>query len=227
MNIKKIISLQRSLARKAIASIRLQPLTAKGITDVSNERAFLKADFNGVKTLEDVMAIVHKIRHKGLNKAGKYTRCKLCKAIMNETREQISDVLPKFGNLIAVLEQEAANEKAHIGSKRVPTQNDLTRWALKDAVLVYYKGLSIRPDMPVVESRYDDRLVDALAPDFDVIAKIWLQKLDELKRRNDAYTLNIDEVDRAEADLFDGMQGSAFEKFLDRYRIEWMSKLPR
>lgn len=227
MNIKKIVSYQRALARKSIASAKLQPLTSKSVDVVSNERQFLKSNFSKAKTIEDVMSIVHKFRHKGLNKAGRYTRCKLCKKIIADIQEQINDVLPKFGNLIAILEKEVADEKTQMESKYMPSQNDLTRWALKSAVLSYYQGLNIQPDAPIVESRYDDRLTDALAPDFDVIAKIWLQKLDELKRRNDKYTLNADEVDKAESDLFDGMQGSAFEKQLDRYREEFMNKLPR
>ena len=54
-----------------------------------------------------------------------------------------------------------------------------------------------------------------------------MKKLDELKRRDDKYTLMEEEFDKAEADLLEGMRGSAFEKQLDRYREEFMQKLAR
>lgn len=230
MNIKKIISKQKSIARKNIAAINLRPLTSNGVSIASNDRAFLKLNFSKIQTLESLMSAIHNVRHKGISKAGKYTRCKICRAIMTEIQmepNEVADILPKFGNLLAVLEKEVAEERNYIEVKRTPSSNDLTRWALKDAVLAYYQGLNMPAETPIVESRYDDRLVDDLAPDFDVIANIWLQKLDELKRRNDRYTLNLDEFDKAEADLNDGMRGSAFEKQLDRFREEFMKKLPR
>jgi hypothetical protein len=225
MNIKKAIAHMKTDARKSKASITLLAALQShdNVIRCDNEKAFLGLDFKKVKSFEDLMTIVHSVRHKGLSKAGRYTRCKLCKKIA----EEIADILPRMGNLLAILEQEEQQEKATVEAKRMPSQNDLTRWALKKAVLEYYQGFNYPPDKPIVMSRFDDRLIDELAPDFDVIARIWFQKLDELKQRNDRYTLNMHEEDRAEEDLLDGMRGSAFEKQLDRFRIEFMSKLPR
>jgi hypothetical protein len=230
MNLKKIIAQQKILSRKYAAFLKLHSNGIQDIKAISNEQQFLRYNFSNIKTLEDLMEAIHKIRHKGLNKAGKYKRCLLCKKILANidfSSEEPADILPKFGNLLTVLEHGVQEEKNIIEHKKNPSQNDLTRWALKDAVLAYYQGLNIPPDKPIVESRFDERLVTELAPDFDIIAKIWMQKLDELKRRNDKYSLNLDEFDKAEADLITEMRGSAFEKQLDRYREEWMKKLPR
>lgn len=138
-----------------------------------------------------------------------------------------NELKPKFGNLISVLEREVFNEKNKIENKNFPSQNDLTRWALKDAVLSYYQGLNIPEDMIVVDTLYDDRLISKLAPDFDIIAQIWMEKLNRLLYHTDKYALEKDEIDKAESDLADGMRGSAFEKQLDRYREEFMKKLKR
>lgn len=226
MNLKKIIAKQKAASRRAIAlnKIYKDKISAPAVL---NERAFLDYDFNNVKTIDELMSIIHMVKHFKISKAQKYTRCKLCKKIALEIQQDIQDILPKMGNLLAVLEKEVADERAKVESRKLPSQNDITRWALKDAVLAYYQGLNYPSDKPVIENRLDIRLVDDLAPDFDVIAKIWLTKLDELKRRNDKYTLNEAEFDKAQADLSEKMQGSAFEKALDRYRIEFMDKLPR
>lgn len=225
MNIKKAIAHTKTSARKSLAGIKLKggELTIKDATILINEKRFLKVDFASIESFDDLMNVVHIYRHKDLNKVGRYTRCKLCKKIA----EEIADILPRFGNLLAILEQEEQQEKSFVESKKMPSQNDLTRWALKKAVLEYYQGFKYPPDKSIVMSRFDDRLVDDLAPDFDKIAKIWFKILDELKRRSDRYTLNMHEEDRAEEDLLNGMRGSAFEKQLDRYRIEFMGKLPR
>ncbi|MFA5024043.1 MAG: hypothetical protein WC523_03765 [Patescibacteria group bacterium] len=227
MNLKKIIAKQKALSRKIIASGKINSVD---LLTISNEKSFLNSDFGNIKNVESLMEIIHTTRHNKISKAGRYTRCKLCKKIVADITQQetpLSDILPKMGNLLSILEKEALDEKANIEAMKMPSQNDLTRWALKDAVLAYYQGLNFPPDKPIVESRYDDRLIDELAPDFDIIAKIWLQKLDELQRKNDQYTLNTNEMDKAEADLSEKMQGSAFEKQLDRFREEFMAKLPR
>ena len=228
MDIKKIIARQKAISRKIIASNKIRDKSGSD-NIVSGEKLFLKYNFGKIATIEKLMEIIHNTKHKKVSKAQKYTRCKLCKKIAEEMQQenQIADILPKMGNLISVLEQEVVLEKAKVESKALPSQNDLTRWALKDSVLANYQGLAFPIDKPIVESRYDNRLIDELAPDFDVIAKIWFQKLDELQRRNDKYTLNTDEFDKAEVDLSSGMQGSAFEKQVDRYREEFMEKLPR
>ena len=226
MNIKKIIAKQKAESRKVVAS---EKINATDSNNGLNARAFLDFDFTEVKTLDDLMKVVHNIKHKHISKAKKHTRCKICKALIAELQnmQPIADILPKFGNLMSVLEQEVAAEKDKIEAKKNPSQVDLTRWALKDAVLAFYQDKDFPIDKQIVESRYDNRLIDELAPDFDVIAGIWMDKLDELSRRNDKFVLNKDEIDKAESDLANGMRGSAFEKRLDRYREEFVQKLPK
>jgi len=246
MDIKRAIIQQKVAARRSIASaeLRLRQVPSKEVWQclkvIADEKRFLKHDFDGVNSIEDLLDIIHKLRHNSITRAGRYTRCKYCKHILAEEipgavpttetnmpvpQEQEQDVLPKFGNLIAVLEQEVNEEIARMERVRMPSQNDITRWALKSAVLEFYKNMNVPEDTPIVINRGDDRLITELAPDFDVIAQMWTQKLDELQRRDDKYGLIMEEFDKAEEDLNDGMRGSAFEKQLDRYREEFMQKL--
>jgi hypothetical protein len=96
---------------------------------------------------------------------------------------------------------------------------------LKDAVLAYYQGKQVKDDVAVVHSKTDTRLIPEFAPDFDQIAAIWLQKLDELRRRDDKFGLILDEYNKAEEDLGGKMKDTAFERRLDRYREEFVRRL--
>lgn len=231
MDIKQAITSQKRIARASIASKRLQmpgdssATTLSLLNAMAQDKKFLNSDFSIVNSIDGLIELVH-IRHTDAQSECAFC-VKLAEELMQPEEEEATDILPRFGNLISILEQEVAQEKQRVESRRIPSQNDLTRWALKDAVLEYYQGLHFPEDVPVVNSRYDDRLIADLAPDFDVISNLWLQKLDELKRREDKYALIIEEFDKAENDLLDGMRGSAFEKQLDRYREEFMQKLVR
>ncbi len=242
MDVKKLITYQKIAARKSIASMELNmPLVSDkeflpSLKIIADEKKFLGFDFNNIQTIENLIDIVHRFRHKNITSAGRYTRCKFCKNILADISVELpgtpgktieQDVLPRFGNLLAILNQEIQDELNRMERVRMPSQNDLTRWALTNAVLVFYQNMNIKEDVPVVINRFDDRLVTKFAPDFDVIAQIWMQKLDELKHREDKYALTIEEYDKAENDLNDGMRGSAFEKQLDRFRKEFMNKLAR
>ena len=151
-----------------------------------------------------------------------HSDCRICRAVLGVDKV---DILPRYGNLLDVLEKEAVEEKVAIEATETPSQNDLLRWALKDAVLAYYQGLGFEPDKPVVHSKSDTRLIPDIAPDFDKIAVIWLQRLDELARRDDKYCLLMDEYDKAEEDLSGKMRGSSAEKRIDRYREEFVKRL--
>ncbi len=246
LHLKLLILNQKIAARKAIVRHEFD-LHKKGVKrqylldQIAAERKFLAHNFKYLYSTRQIIAIIHDLRHRGLSKNSTYNDCLECKKALEEVSIQLPEIKPepiidpkreeelkpRFGNLMAVLGQEVADEKAKVESKHFPSQNDLTRWALKDAVLAYYQGLNIPENMVVVDTLYDDRLISKLAPDFDVIAKIWTDKLKELLYRNDKYTLDDDEIKKAEEDLADGMRGSAFEKQLDRYREEFMQKLKR
>lgn len=137
------------------------------------------------------------------------------------------ELKPKFGNLLDLLQKELQSEAQKLEAKSLPSQNDLSRLALKSAVFDFYNEFDSAPDTIVVNNLHDDRLSVEFAPDFDVIAKIWFDKLDELKRRKDKYMLIDEEFDQAQDDLVDGMRGSAFEKRLDRYRQDFMKILSK
>jgi len=229
MNIKKIILSQKIISRKIIAKLKLFDRKTADINEkISQERDIIEYDFSNIDNIDSFTDVIHKIKHHGDKK-----RCKLCKLINAEMledsnlNEKEDDLLPRFGNLISILEENAAYERSNVERKRMPSQNDLTRWALKDAVLAYYQGLNMPHDMPIVLNRFDDRLITELAPNFENISNIWLQKLDELRRKNDKYMLTMDEYDKAESDLSEEMRGSAFEKQLDRYREDFMKQLMR
>jgi hypothetical protein len=246
LHLKLLILNQRIAARKSIVrhEARLHKVGTKHedlLKQIANERKFLAANLDNLNTTREVISAIHKFRHRDISKTSTYKNCFECKMALEEVSTQLpeftpepiidpkreEELKPRFGNLLAVLSQEVADEKAKVESKNFPSQNDLTRWALKDAVLAFYQGLNMPENTVVVDTLYDDRLVTQLAPDFDVIARIWMDKLKALVYRQDKYSLDDEEMEKAEADLADGMRGSAFEKQLDRYREEFMQKLKR
>lgn len=245
--IKSLIKLQKIAARKSIAlqNVKISKTNSHEqyslFRVIADERKFLASNFNDVTDVHDLMDVVHGIRHNTISRAKGSIKCRFCKEILAEMAIELpgapaqyeaqpdkeDELKPRFGNLIAVLQQEVQNENEKMERRRMPSQNDLTRWALKNAVLEFYQNLEEKDNVVVVDDLYDDRLSTALAPDFDVIYEMWMKKLDELQRRDDKYTLNSEEYDKAEDDMRDGMRGSAFEKQLDRYREDFMQKLKR
>lgn len=229
MNIKifkSIIAFHKAEVRKKIANINIlaesQNVSERTglLKQISREKEFLKHDFNGIDNTIDAVSAIHKYLHKSASQ----DECHLCDLYRVALD---TDIRPRFGNLIAILQEEVNNEKTSVESKHLPSQNDLTRWALKSSVLEFYKNMNMPDDLVIVETQYDDRLLPKLAPDFDVIANLWIKKLEYLQHQNSKYMVEPEEYDKAEADLQDGMRGSAFEKQLDRFREEFMAKLKR
>jgi hypothetical protein len=247
LHTQQIIKQQKIIARKSIAALEIKLGTCdlnerlNIIKLIANEKSFLSLELKDIENIDDLLKIIHATKHYGLSKTSNHTNCLYCKKVLSEMAIEMpgapaehesvpsneDNLKPRFGNLIAVLKQEVLDELNRMERLRLPSQNDLTRWALKDAVLAFYQRLNIPEDVVVVDTLYDDRLITKLAPDFDVIADIWMEKLDELQRRNDKYTLESEEYDKADVDFEEGMRGSAFEKQLDRYREEFMQKLKR
>ncbi len=241
--VKILIKQQKTDARKSIAAQNREISKSKTCAQyimfkvIADEKKFLEYDFSSAKKIEDVMDIIHSIRHASVNRNSHYFKCELCKKIL----AQVSTPLPgtnkeltkvdddkikiRYGNLIAILSKNVADEISKMQGKKMPSQNDITRWALKDAVLEFYKDFNEEESAIVVKNVGDDRLDLKFEADFDVIYKKWFDRLDKLQRRNDKYTLQIEEFDRAQEDLEQGMRGSNFEKQLDRYRKEFMEQL--
>jgi hypothetical protein len=187
---------------------------------IASEKNFLNSDFGNVNSIQDLLYIIHNSKHSNISELS----CKQCKKIAAQLENSI-DIRPKFGNLMHILENEVQEEKNIIEKKRLPSQNDLTRFALKSAVLEFYKNKNISSDFVISDNSKDGRLIPELAPDFDVIYNIWLDKLLQLNSRDDKYRVEIEEINKAKKDVDVKMQGSAFEKQLDRFRKEFMEKL--
>jgi hypothetical protein len=199
MTINDLIIQHRIAARKRLAAAKISGNEAA----IKAERNFLNYDFSQVNTLRDLLKVAQTLK----------------------VAVEVDKILPRFGNLLEVLESEAIKEKQSVEADKNPSQEDLRRWALKDAVLAYYQGLNLQEDLIVVENAGDERLIPSLAPDFDKIAKIWHDKMSDLVGRKDKYNLPQEEVDEFQLDLEDKMRGSASEKMIDRYRQEFMEKL--
>lgn len=250
LHAKWLIKNQRTAARKSIAVHEIKLCNCDFeeryglIKLIANEKAFLSLCFNNADELDVLLKIIHASRHFDLSNKSNHTNCIQCKKIIADMAIEMpgapaeqefkpdepdkeDELKPRFGNLIAILEQEVIEDLNRIENRRFPSQNDLTRWALKKVVLDFYQGLNLPENVVVVDTLYDDRLSTELAPDFDVIYGAWMEELDTLQRRDDKWALQPEEYDKAEADLEIGMRGSAFEKQLDRYREEFMQKLKR
>jgi len=205
MNKFNLIIAQRIKSRKKIAEIEQSLINLSSIDKINalfkikNERAFIRDNLENLTDLE------------------------LISKICNLRDEKI--LIPRIGNLLNILRKDIEEENVSLEYKKLPSQNDLTRWALKNAVLKFYINKNLPDDTAIVDSPNDDRLIVALAPDFDVIADLWFEQMDEMCKRNDKYRIEIEEYNRAQDDLNNGMRGSAFEKQLDRFRKEFMQKI--
>lgn len=249
LHLKQLIKQQKIAARKSIAVKNIAVCRTKSpeqyvlLKEIADERRFLSSDFNNVYDIHDLMKIIHNTRHSKVAHLYEYIKCEYCKNVLAnmsltlpgapaQNEEPVVDdekVKPRFGNLISVLSEEINEDVNRMESMRTPSQNDITRWALKNAVLQYYKEMAgknnIDDNSVIVDNLYDERLKTDLAPDFDNIYEKWLNILRDLTQREDKYALTVDEYIKAQNDLDDGMRGSAFEKQLDRYRKEFMDKL--
>lgn len=244
-NLKLLIKQQKIAARRSIAKQNAKIARANSHDQftmfkiIADERRFLDYSFGDLNSIDELMEVIHNIRHNSINIHKSYLKCNYCKTILAElpielpgapAQEDVKQneedkIKLRFGHLVNILEQEVQSEFDHMQRKRVPSQNDLTRWALKDATLEFYKDFNEPEDTIIVDNVGDDRLSTQFEADFDVIYRMWLERLDELRRRDDTYSLQEDEYDKAISDMAEGMRGSNFEKQLDRYRIEFMNKL--
>lgn len=229
--INELILQQKIASRKAIAKLKVM-LTGASLAlrkdillAIAKEREFLRLDSASIKDISDFAKHAsgrYKIRvaEEPINLPGAPAE--------DVTENPEGDFRPTYGNLIDVLNREVQEEKSRMDSMKLPSQNDLRRWALKDATLAYYQSLNLPPNTKVLDTSLDHRLTSDLAPDFDVIYKMWLDRLRGLIDRDDKYALEEREFGEAEKDVMEnetGMRGSAFEKQLDRYRADFVERL--
>jgi len=144
--------------------------------------------------------------------------------------EQPERPLPTMGKLRLILEEEFKKEKEIFDKDAHQSDNDLKRLALKEVVFDYYTDLPYDIDVPIADYvgcmtlRRDDQDVDKsdfdFAPNKDEIYRRWMEKLARYIRDG-----KLNEAEYDEAVERGTPQGGAFEKLLDRYRKEFMTKL--
>lgn len=132
-----------------------------------------------------------------------------------------------LGQFIDALEQDLRNEESQLQlktqTKQAPTENAKSRWARKWSFLQYYKNMNLSPEIEITKNDGDDKTMRQLAPNKQTIYNMYIDKLEELRRRSDEFKLSDEEFNQA----LDGgtPQGGAFEKWLERHREEVMNKL--
>ena len=211
---------QKIIARKNIVRYTkmLKTATLKNkvaiIKAIAEERRILDFKVN-IKSLDIFKNLVYNIRHAEM-------AIELPGAPAED--KSIAPVAKiNFGQLVGAIEEDFNNEERTLSYTSNPTQTDLLRWARKWAFLHYYKAININPDQPITRNYGDDTTLRQLAPNKETIYKTYLDKLEELKRRNDKYKLIDEKFDDA---LYGGTpQGGGFEKWLERYREEIMNRL--
>jgi hypothetical protein len=127
-----------------------------------------------------------------------------------------------LGRLITTLEQLVAEEQAQY-QNQAPTQTGIERWALKSAVLDYYKGLGLPGTTKVIDDPTKLKTAREFAPDKKAVYGLWLKKLADLTKKDDVNQFAIPQYDQ---DVERGtVQGGAFEKMLERYREEFVGEM--
>lgn len=128
-----------------------------------------------------------------------------------------------FGQFIEALEKDTQLENNKFEAQQNIKQDDLNRWARKLAFLQYYKNLTLNPETPITKAYGDEKTIRQLAPNKDAIYNLYLDKLEELRRRSDKFKFSDEKFNEV---LSDGIpQGGAFEKWLERHREEIMNSI--
>jgi len=216
---KKLIERERSEIRKRIANLEL---SIRGIT--GNSRATLLFEISKERQL---LANSFTADHSGSTiDGGAPTKviAEMIPGLPGAPDEYIyPDSMPTFNRLMDILEREEAAEINSLQLDRSPSDTDIERWALRAAVLEYYRNLGIDYEEVVSETLGDDLMKREFAPNQEDIYVIWLRRLDEQSRSDDKHKLSMDKYDEAVNRGFG--RGTAFEKQLDRYREDFMQKL--
>lgn len=130
-----------------------------------------------------------------------------------------------FGQFLDALEKDVNLENYTLANKQPPKQDDLVRWARKLAFMQYYKNMSLPPETPITKAYGDAKTLRQLSPNKDAIYNLYLDKLEEFRRRSDKFKLGDEQFNEV---LETGtQQGGAFEKWLERHREEIMNNIYR
>lgn len=219
--IKSYITAHRVSARKSMASMEIQLKGLKGkerdaiLQRINCERNFLYSDFSNIKSAEDLNNLL-------LNTRFKYAE--MMPGLPGAPNQYVyPDSMPTFSRLISVLEDMEREERESLEYDKNPSDNEIKRWALRAALLEYYRGLYSNPDAIVADYYEGLQIKRDFAPSQEEVFKIWIRRLEEQSRAKDKHKLSMDEYMEAVNRGYG--RGTAFEKQLERYREDFMEKL--
>jgi hypothetical protein len=128
-----------------------------------------------------------------------------------------------FGQFLDAIEKDLQLDNHKFGTLQNIKQDELNRWARKLAFQQYYRNMNLAPETPITKVYGDDKTVRQIAPNKDTIYNLYLDKLEELRRRSDKFKFSDDKFNEV---LSDGTpQGGAFEKWLERHREDIMNSI--
>lgn len=219
--IKKHLAAHRIAARKSIASMEMRLKGLKGcersdiLQRISGEQKFLEQDLSKINTFEELNNILLKTRFK---------YAEMMPGLPGAPNQYVyPDSMPTFSRLMSVLEEMEREERESLEYDKNPSDNDIKRWALRAALLEYYKGIYSNPDAVVADYYEGLQIKRDFAPKQEDVFKIWIRRLEEQSRAKDKHKLSMDEYMEAVNRGYG--RGTAFEKQLERYREDFMEEL--
>jgi len=186
LNDSEIIKEQKRIARKNIAkySKLLNKLETSDrlyiIKAMASERKILNFQTNNQNSIDNFIKTINNIRYAEM-------AIELPGAPAQNFNIQPVQRL-NFGQFIAAIERDVNNEDAV--KKSNLTQTDINRWARKFSFLQYYLNLNKSPEEEITKADGDGKTIRDFAPNKDEIYKIYLDKLEELRRRSDHLKLD-------------------------------------
>ena len=199
----------RVLIRKKIAALKKNGTNkAAMLKQVQAEKARL----TDIPPISRVLSTIHVAQHHG-----RQSKCEECIKLAEEAAKTIT-----FGKLLGVLER-LVQEEANRNLSSSPSPTDIERWALKQAVLDYYRGLNLAPDTKIMEDLASYKTLPQFAPNTQAIYELWVRRLTDLTTRTDQNRFDPKRLDRLQERGI--VQGGALEKQLQRYREEFMKRV--
>jgi hypothetical protein len=172
---------------------------------LSEYRKLIRKKIAELKLLETTTETIKQIAHY--------------KARLQKTSQQLQQDF-SLDRLISILEGLLGKEQ-----DRTPSQTDKERWALKWAVLEYYKNLRLQVPgaTRVIDNPASGKTIHQYAPNTDAIYALWTNKLKDLTKEDG---VNNFDITRYDENLDRGTpRGGAFEKQLQRYRAEFIKEM--
>lgn len=190
---------------------------------ISNTVEYIRKLAVDLKENDVDRAIRAQLCHGELEKASTLEDVNLVFKKYSDIFDNVSERLPTLGNLLEILKKELDTEEYNMELEDKPSNADITRLALKNAVYEYYSRIKMDQSTPAVSVYGDDRTIANLAPNKKIIFKLYCDTLNSNINSGDKFDVSNDLYDEI---LAAGIpKGGAFEKRLDRYREEFMKRL--